>query len=86
MQVTSKGQITIPLEIRKRLGLLPHTRVEIEMAGDHVHIRKARSRPSASARGQLALAPLRGTANARLSTDQIMALIRGETQRAKRRR
>ena len=86
MQVTSKGQITIPLEIRRRLGLLPHTSVEIEVAGDHVHIRKARSRPGASARGQLALAALRGTANARLSTDQIMALIRGEPSRAKRRR
>ena len=86
MQVTSKGQVTIPLAIRKRLGLLPHTSVEIEMAGDHVHIRKARSRPDASARGQLALAALRGTADARLSTDQIMALTRGEIRRAKRRK
>ena len=30
MQVTSKGQVTIPQEIRIRLGLLPHTEVEFE--------------------------------------------------------
>jgi len=28
MQITSKGQVTIPLEIRNGLGLLPHTKVE----------------------------------------------------------
>ena len=86
MQVTSKGQVTIPLEIRKRLGLLPHTSVEFELAGDHAHIRKARSQPDASDRGRLAVAALRGTADVRLSTDQIMALTRGETRRAKRRK
>ena len=86
MQITSKGQVTIPQAIRNRLGLLPYASVEFELAGDHAHIRKARSQPDASARGRLALAALRGTADARLSTDQIMALTRGETRRAKRRK
>ena len=86
MEVTSKGQVTIPLENRRRLGLLPHTSVEFERAGDHAHVRKARSRPDASDRGQMALAALSGSAYARLSTEQIMALIRGETRRAKRRK
>jgi hypothetical protein len=27
MQITSKGQVTIPLEVRNRLGLLPYTRL-----------------------------------------------------------
>jgi AbrB family looped-hinge helix DNA binding protein len=35
MQVTTKGQVTIPQEIRNRLGLLPNTEVEFELAGDH---------------------------------------------------
>ena len=43
MQITSKGQVTIPQEIRNRLGLLPHTKVEFELAGDHARIRKART-------------------------------------------
>jgi AbrB family looped-hinge helix DNA binding protein len=50
MQITSKGQVTIPQEIRNRLGLLPHTEVEFELAGDHARIRKARRPPGESAR------------------------------------
>ena len=76
MQITSKGQVTIPQEIRNRLGLLPHTKVEFELAGDHARIRKA-PRPAAfGARGQRALDSLRGTADVGMSTDEIMALTR----------
>jgi AbrB family looped-hinge helix DNA binding protein len=33
MRITSKGQVTIPAEIRKRAGLLPHTEVEFQFDG-----------------------------------------------------
>ena len=46
MQVTSKGQVTIPQEIRNRLGLLPNTEVEFELVGDHARIRKAANCPA----------------------------------------
>ncbi len=42
MQITSKGQVTIPQHVRNRLGLLPHTEVEFEVTGDYARIRKAR--------------------------------------------
>ena len=42
MRLTSKGQVTIPEEIRERLGLLPHTEVEFEIDGDAVRIRPTR--------------------------------------------
>jgi len=45
VRITSKGQVTIPQEIRTRLGLLPHTRVEFELAGDPARIRKAAEGP-----------------------------------------
>lgn len=77
MRITSKGQVTIPLDIRNRLGLLPHTEVEFEVAGDHARIRKARG-AGLSARGRLAVDALRGSADARMSTEQIMALTRGD--------
>lgn len=80
MQITSKGQVTIPQEIRNRLGLLPHTKVEFELAGDHARIRKARRLPGESVRGRLALEVLRGTADTRMSTEEILALTRGETE------
>jgi AbrB family looped-hinge helix DNA binding protein len=76
MQITRKGQVTIPQDIRNRLGLLPHTEVEFELAGDHARIRKAARTAGVGARGQNALKALRGTADARMSTDEIMAMTR----------
>lgn len=86
MQITSKGQVTIPQEIRSRLGLLPHTKVEFELAGDHARIRKAQRPPGEGLRGRLVLDLLRGSADTRMSTDEIMALTRGETRATARRR
>jgi AbrB family looped-hinge helix DNA binding protein len=77
MQITSKGQVTIPQEVRNRLGLLPHTEVEFEVSGDHARIRKARRTEGSGVRGQKALKALRGSADTRMSTDEIMALTRG---------
>ena len=77
MRVTSKGQVTIPQEIRNRLGLLPRTKVEFELAGDHARIRKASRHPSEGTRGQLAVEILRKSADTRMSTDEILALTRG---------
>lgn len=76
MQITTKGQVTIPQDIRDRLGLLPHTEVEFEVAGDHARIRKARRAEGPGVRGQKALRVLRGSADTRMSTDEIMALTR----------
>jgi hypothetical protein len=72
--------------VRIRLGLLPHTKVEFELAGDHARIRKARRQPGEDARGRLVLEALRGSADTRMSTDEILALTRSEPRRAKRRR
>jgi len=85
VQITSKGQVTIPQEIRNQLGLLPHTEVEFELAGDYARIRKARRAPGDGFRGRLALEALRGTANTRMSTDEILALTRGDARTTKRR-
>jgi AbrB family looped-hinge helix DNA binding protein len=74
MRLTSKGQVTIPQEIRERLGLLPYTEVEFEIEGDAVRVRKARR---SRARGREIVAHLRGRATSGLTTDEIMALTRG---------
>ena len=86
MQITTKGQVTVPQEIRERLGLLPHTRVVFELAGDHARIRKADPGGGAVTRGRLAVETLRNTADVRMSTDQIMALTRGAGRPRKRRK
>ncbi len=81
MQITSKGQVTIPQEVRIRLGLLPHTEVDFEVVGDHARIRKAKGGPGVGVRGGRVLDALRGTADARMSTDEIMALTREKQPR-----
>lgn len=43
-KITRKGQVTIPLEIRSRLGLKPKDRVQFELEGDVVKLRPAPSR------------------------------------------
>jgi AbrB family looped-hinge helix DNA binding protein len=83
-RVSSKGQVTIPQEIRVRLGLLPHTDVEFELADDHARIRKAGHGSGESNRGRLAVGTLRGTSDVRMSTDEIMALTRDEASLRKR--
>jgi AbrB family looped-hinge helix DNA binding protein len=75
MRITTKGQVTIPADIREHLGLLPNTEVDFEMDGDTVKIRKA---GSANRRGQRIVEHLRGRATTKMTTDEIMALTRGE--------
>jgi AbrB family looped-hinge helix DNA binding protein len=72
-RVTSKGQVTIPVKIREKLGIHPETNVVFEIDGNAVRIRKAASR----SRGPSIVSRMRGRATTRLSTDQIMALTRG---------
>jgi AbrB family looped-hinge helix DNA binding protein len=74
MRLTSKGQVTIPQEIRDALGLLPYTEVEFEIDGDAVKVRPARR---GRHRGRALVGHMRGRATRRLTTDEIMALTRG---------
>lgn len=74
MHLTTKGQVTIPIEIRIRLGLLPGTKVEFSVKGDGVVIRKARDQT----RGRRLVARMRGRGDGTMTTDEIMALTRGD--------
>jgi AbrB family looped-hinge helix DNA binding protein len=73
MRITAKGQVTIPQEIRLRLGLQPETEVEFDVVGGAVRIRKVSGR----GRGRRIVERLRGRATRRMTTDQILALTRG---------
>ena len=46
--VTSKGQVTIPMELRQRLGIRQGSRIEFLLVGDHVEMR-VKSSPSGDA-------------------------------------
>lgn len=75
MRITSKGQVTIPQEIREKAGLMPNTEVEFHFDGKVVRIVKARSSRVPS-RGRALVERLKGRGDVKMSTDEIMALTR----------
>jgi AbrB family looped-hinge helix DNA binding protein len=75
MRITSKGQVTIPQQVRRALGLEPGDEVDI-VVDDGV----ARIVPihGPVGRGQRIVEAMLGKGDVALSTDEIMALTRGE--------
>jgi antitoxin PrlF len=58
--ISSKGQITVPREVRNRLGLSAGDRVEFVVEGDRTIIRPARSGPDPFAKYKGILGPFPG--------------------------
>ena len=77
MRITTNGQVTIPKAIRDQLGLLPHTEVEFVLEGESVRLIKSDARRGES-RGARAVRLLRTSGPLSMTTDEIMALTRGE--------
>jgi AbrB family looped-hinge helix DNA binding protein len=75
MRITSKGQVTIPAEIRERAGLFPQTEVEFDFDGKAVRIVRAKAR-NKNGRGARVVAHLKSRGDVTMSTDEIMALTR----------
>jgi AbrB family looped-hinge helix DNA binding protein len=79
MRITSKGQVTIPQEVRERAGFMPNTEVDFVIDGDLVYLVKSSERGSRPTRGQLVVEHLRRHgASFSMTTDELMALTRGE--------
>ncbi|NOY46490.1 MAG: AbrB/MazE/SpoVT family DNA-binding domain-containing protein [Deltaproteobacteria bacterium] len=75
MRITSKGQVTIPQRIREQLGFLPGTEVEFVVEGSSLRVVKS---PRSPGRGKRIVDNMRGRATKALTTDEILALTRGE--------
>jgi AbrB family looped-hinge helix DNA binding protein len=84
MRVTSKGQVTIPIDIRENLGIQPNTEVRFVVRKGIVVLEKARGRGSMKRlnRGEAIVARMRRTARgatrSTMTTDELMALTRAE--------
>lgn len=74
MRITSKGQVTIPIGIREKMGLLPDTEVEFKITGNTVSIKRVES---SSKRGRDLINRLRRKATVKMTTDEILSLTRG---------
>jgi antitoxin PrlF len=73
MRVTGRGQVTIPHQVRKQLGITPGSEVDFEL--DERGVCLVRTRTS---RGKEIVAQMRGGGTVKMTTDEIMALTRGE--------
>ncbi|HWL20650.1 MAG TPA: AbrB/MazE/SpoVT family DNA-binding domain-containing protein [Bradyrhizobium sp.] len=72
--MTSKGQVTIPKPVRDHLGIGPGSQVAFRRAADgSIVIEKADGTRQPSR-----FAKLVGSAGPGLSTDELMALLRGD--------
>ncbi len=72
MRVTSKGQVTIPQEVRRRLGIGPGSEVEFQVVDDVVRLVRT---PKGG--GAALVRRMRGRGQVSMSTDEILALTRG---------
>ena len=80
-RITSKGQVTIPIAIREKAGLMPNTEVEFAYEGGEVLIRRLRraKRNGKPTRGERLIAHMRAhPGDGKMTTDEILALMRGE--------
>jgi len=79
MRITTKGQVTIPQEIREELGLLPNTEVTFDVVDGEARLRKAGRGSRKPSRGDGVIQRLRSARpSTKLTTDEIMALMRGK--------
>ncbi len=77
MRITAKGQVTIPQAVREQAGLMPGTEVEFELDRGVVRLVKAAPRAGRPTRGERLVARLEGAGRYGMSTDEILALMRG---------
>jgi antitoxin PrlF len=74
--VTSKGQVTVPKSVRDYLGLKAGSAVAFErLPNGEIVLRPVKRRAKARAS---VFARLRGRASVRMTTEEILALTRGE--------
>ena len=74
MRVTTKGQVTIPQEIRKKLGITPAVEIDFIEEKDRVYLVKKKGK----AKRAHNFRKLRGVGNVKMTTDEILALTRGD--------
>ena len=74
MRVTTKGQVTIPQSIREKLGISPAVEIDFIEEKGRIYLVKGNKENNNPRKFRR----LRGTATVKMSTEEIMALTRGE--------
>jgi AbrB family looped-hinge helix DNA binding protein len=75
VRLNSKGQVTIPAELRHRHGFTEGDEVDVVEDGDTLRIVH---RTRGATRGERVVNRMRGRATTEFSTDELMDLLRGD--------
>jgi AbrB family looped-hinge helix DNA binding protein len=75
MRLNSKGQVTIPADLRHKHGLREGDEVDVIEEGGELKIVR---RPSIATPGAQLVEQMRGRSTGGRSTDDLMELLRGE--------
>ena len=78
MRITSKGQVTVPANMREMYGLRPGVEIEFLPQGDGLQIKARKPDQKSSAAFDRWLENAAGSAVKGITTEQIMTLTRGE--------
>jgi len=71
MRVTTKGQVTIPRNVREKLGIIPQTNIDfLEDKGRFYIVKTTKTKRTNKFK------KFRGIATSRMSTDEILKLTR----------
>ena len=73
MKVTTKGQVTIPQIVREKMGIVPSSEIEFVEENGRFYLKKINTVPSTNR-----FRALRGVGTVKMSTEEIMALTRGD--------
>lgn len=75
MRVTTNGQVTIPIQIRRAMRLVPGSEVRFRIEGDRVVLERA---PEDRTYGTRVVDAIAGRYRTTMGTDELMALTRGD--------
>jgi antitoxin PrlF len=70
MRVTQKGQVTIPLPVRRALGIQPGSNIQFELDEHGARLLVDRERAAEE------ISRIRGAGEGEMSTEEILALTR----------
>ena len=77
MRVSNKGQVTIPIDVRRKLGFAPGVQIALAVDGDQVKLRRADRGNCSPEEFEAWLKNVRGTGDSGLTTEEIMEMTRG---------
>lgn len=77
MKINARGQISIPSELRKKLGLKPGMEIEMEIVAQGLLIHKKNQQDQQDKVRSL-IERMSGQGDIDLSTNQILQMTRGE--------